>query len=184
MTFVHSGYTSVRSILSTAVAEVSVACAQDRTAAAAAASATDATISHCFDERKGKKKEKQGYWFCQCQLRSTEMSTCKFFPFFKKRKHKRRSHEVGSDKLQSSSLVQLSVFTRFWPLATCCQRQCQCTLLRQPLSTGAKAKAGVPKVHCCSVHTQHSWHSTTSSPPFSYAWLLCVCSNMPLSGHC
>lgn len=49
------GYTSVRSILSIAVAEGSVACAQDRTTAAAAASATDATISHCLDERKGKK---------------------------------------------------------------------------------------------------------------------------------
>lgn len=83
MTFVHNGYTSVRSILSVTVAEASVACAQDRTttAAAAAASATDATISHCLDERKEKKKsEATGCAYASCVLQRCQPAN--FFALF------------------------------------------------------------------------------------------------------
>lgn len=75
------GYTSVRSILSIAVAEGSVACAQDRTAAAAAASATDATISHCLDERKGSKAT--GFAYASCVLQRCQPAN--IFALFKKK---------------------------------------------------------------------------------------------------
>lgn len=58
-------------MLSVKVAEASLACAQEKTAAAAAASVTNTTISHCLGEWK---KKRCGYWFCLCQLLSTKVS--------------------------------------------------------------------------------------------------------------
>lgn len=78
MTFVHNGYTSVRSILSITVAEASVACTQDLLLLLLLLlpPTPPSAIVSMNGRKKKKKSEATGFAYASCVL---QMSTCKFF---------------------------------------------------------------------------------------------------------